>query len=223
MAHDIFLEHNGILRVRYSGQIGIEERRIVAERVFGSRAYDHISRFLLDYRLATHLVGDPGTARQTARYLAERLQGRDARVAWLVTYDHQLAYEVEELAREFGMVNRRFRDYNAAIAWLQRAEVRDLADTDADANADATSEPEVMGLPDATVSPPRRALVLAMEASAAFPQLPPLQFAALVRIVQELLDEGMDETKVEALAERMVEMVYGAPAPRPGPSSTGRG
>ncbi|MDG6347774.1 hypothetical protein QAA18_03305 [Luteimonas sp. 8-5] len=214
MAHDIFLEHNGILRVRYSGQIGIEERRIVAERVFGSRAYDHISRFLLDYRLATHLASDPETARKTAHYLAERLRGRNARVAWLVTYDHQLAPEVEELAREFGLANRRFREYLPAIAWLQR--------TDTDDGAEA-AEPEVMGLPSATLSPPRRALILAMEACAPFPQLPPLQFAALARILQELLDEGLDEARVQSLAARMVEMVYGLPAPRPAPSSTGRG
>lgn len=214
MAHDIFLEHNGILRVRYSGQIGIEERRIVAEQVFGSRKYDHISRFLLDYRLATHLASDLETARKTARYLAERLRGRNARVAWLVTYDHQLAPEVEELAREFGLASRRFREYLPALAWLQR--------TDADDGTEA-AEPKVMGLPGATPSPPRRALALAMEACEPFPPLPPLQFAALTRILQELLDEGLDEARVRSLAARMVEMVYDSPAPRPAPSSTRRG
>ena len=214
MAHDLFLEHNGILRVRYSGQVGIGERRIVAERIFGSPAYAGVNRFLLDYRLATHLVSDPGTARQTARYLAERLRGRDARVAWLVTYDHQLAHEVEQLAHEFGVVNRRFRDYDAAIAWLAGVETDAVAET---------AEPEVLGVPGGTPSPPRRALVLATEACAQFPPMPPLQFAALARIVQELLDEGLDEARVQSLAARMVEMVYGLPAPRPAPSSTGRG
>lgn len=217
MAHEIFLEHNGILRVRYSGQIGIEERRIVAERVFGSPEYDNVSRFMLDYRLGTHLATDIETARKTARYLAERLRGRNARVAWLVNYDHQLAPEVEQLAREFGVVNRRFREYLPAVAWLQRS------DDDDGTDPTATTEPEVMGLPSATISPPRRALVLAMEACAPFPSLPPLQFAALARIVQELLDEGLDEARVKSLAARMVEMVYGLPAPRPAPSSTDRG
>ena len=62
-----------------------------------------------------------------------------------------------------------------------------------------------------------------MEACAPFPSLPPLQFAALARIVQELLDEGLDEARVKSLAARMVEMVYGLPTPRPAPSSTDRG
>lgn len=214
MAHDIFLEHNGILRVRYSGQIGIGERRIVAERVFESPAYAGANRLLLDYRSATHLAADRETTGRMARYLAERVRGRDARVAWLVTHDHQLAPEVEHLAYEFGVVNRRFRDYDAAIGWLQRAGPDDGTED---------TEPEIMGMPDTSASPPRRALVLAMEACAPFPPLPPLQFAALARILQELLDEGLDETRVRSLAARMVEMAYGFPAPRPAPPSTGRG
>src|SRR3546814_14146353 len=45
-------------------------------------------------------------------------------------------------------------------------------------------------------SPPRRALALAMEASDPRIHVPPLPFAAIAKLVQELLDEGLDEAKV---------------------------
>src|SRR3546814_18890337 len=103
------------------------------------------------------------------------------------------------------------------MAWLGQA-----GQPAAEAIGPYVIEPEVIGAPAAMPSPPRRALALAMEASDPRIHVPPLQFAAIAKLVQELLDEGLDEAKVLRLARRMFEVVYGD-LTRPGPSSSGRG
>ena len=211
MAYDIFLERDGqVLRVRYSGRVGITERRAAAEAVLGRARHDAISRFLLDYRAATYVPSDPESSQALARYLADKLGHRNAKVAWLVTHDHQLGVAVERHTGEFGIPNRRFQNLEAAMAWLEQP-------TEPGEREDQPSAP----IP--APAPPRRALTLAMQASdPMLPPLPPVQFAAIVKLVQELLDEGLDDDKVLPLARRMFEIAYGG-QPRLAPSSSGRG
>ena len=202
MAYEIHLEREGrLLRVRYSGQVGIHERTAAAQAAFKRAAPAGINRFLLDYRSATYLPGDAAAGQALARYIADQLHGRDARVAWLVTYDHQLGPSVEQHTGELGIINRRFYEMDAAVSWLMQSGEADPPHTGSDPHAP---------------SPPRRALALAMEAADPMLPLPPVQFAAIAQLAQELLDEGLDEAKVLGLARRMFEIVYGGrvtPAP----------
>ena len=197
MAYDITLERDGrILWVRYSGQMDINERRAAAEGVLERAAHAGIGRFLLDYRQATCLVGDEAASQALATYLADKLGHRNARVAWLVTYDHQLSTSVEDLTRSFGIANKRFNDLDAAFAWLDQADIEEL------------------GAPPATASPVRRALALAMQASGPQDPMAPARFAAIVQLVQELLDAGMEEAIALDAARRMFEVVRTTPPPR---------
>lgn len=194
MAYDITLERDGrILRVRYSGQMDINGRRAAAEGVLELAVHAGISRFLLDYRQASCLVGDEASSQALAKYLADKLGHRNARVAWLVTHDHQLSTSVEDLTRSFGIANKRFNDLDAAFAWLDRADIEEL------------------GAPPATASPVRRALALAMQASDPQDPMAPAQFAAIVKLVQELLNAGMEETVALGAARRMFEVVRTTP------------
>lgn len=219
MPYDIHLELNGrILRVRYSGQVGVRERSTAAEAVFARADYPAIDRFLLDYRGATYLPGDQSSNRRLAQYLAERLSDRQAKVAWLVNYDHQLGLSVERLTSEFGIPNQRFYDYDAAIAWLQQP----LDDPAVTATTADTGEEAILAQPSPATRLPRRALALAMMAAGPTLSVPPVQFAAVTKLVDELLDEGLDEDKVMRLARRMFEIVNDG-RPIPAPSSTARG
>ena len=207
MSYQILIEHDGrILRVRYSGQIGIEERIAAAEAVLGRRTHASINRYVLDYRGATYLPGDEASNRALARYLADMLAGRDARIAWLMNYDHQLGPSVERLTGDFGVTNGRFYNIESAMAWLLQP-------------ADAMRP--MMGSAPEAPSPPRRALALAMGIADPSRPLPPTQFAGVTRLVQDLLDEGLDEATVQRLAGRMFEVVYAAAA-TPAPSSSAR-
>jgi hypothetical protein len=197
VAYDIRFERDGrVLRVTYTGRVDIAERRAAAVKALECATHDGINRFLLDYRQATSLVGDEPSNQALARYLVDKLGHRDARVAWLVTHDHQLSPGVEDLTHSLGVVSRRFNDLDAAFAWLDRADIEEL------------------GAPPATDSPPRRALALAMQASDPRDPMPPVQFAAIVKLVQELLDAGMEETVALGVARRMFDIVRIAPTPR---------
>ena len=219
MPYDIHLERNGrIMRVRYSGQVGIRERSNAAEAVFARPDFPSIDRFLLDYRGATYLAGDQPSNRRLAQYLAAQLKDRQAKVAWLVNYDHQLGPSVEKLTTEFGISNHRFYDYDAAIAWLEQP-VDDAPDDGIIADTDGEM---IAAQPSLVTRLPRRALALAMMASGPTLSIPPVQFAAVTKLVEELLDEGLDEDKVMRLARRMFEIVNDG-RPIPAPSSSARG
>jgi len=122
MAHEFIVdEERAILRVRYSGTITVDERRAAAEYLLGDAVPADIHRLLLDYRSATASRSDENASRELADYMESMLGEREgARVAWLVTYDHQLDPAVERMATGRGIANRRFRNYDDAIAWLEQ-------------------------------------------------------------------------------------------------------
>ena len=204
MAYDILLERHGrILRINYSGRVDLAERKQAATEALDRAAHDGIERFLLDFRQATCLIGDDTAIRALARYLADKLGHRNARVVWLVTHDHQLSHGVEDLAREFGVANQRFCDLGAAFAWLEQP--------DAPKPAARPQASKKMGAPPASAFPPRRALALAMQASDPQVPMPPVQFAAIAQLAQDLLDAGLEDATVLHLARRMFEVVRSAP------------
>lgn len=110
-----------ILWVRYSGTVTPAERRAAAEHALLQPGGSELRRFLLDYRRATSLGMDEAASTALAAYLVSHLGDRGARVAWLVTYDHQLDPVVEAKTVEGGIASQRFRDYDAAVAWLQES------------------------------------------------------------------------------------------------------
>lgn len=206
MAYNIFLERDGrILRVSYSGRVDIAERGAAAGKALEQSTYDDINRFLLDYRQATCLVGDQPSSEALAQFLADKLRQRNARIAWVVTHGHQLSPRVENLTHDFGVANRRFHDLEAAFAWLEQPDAPEPK---------PVPEPEMLVQPEAKTgfgSPRRPALALAMEASDQQVPMPPVQFAAIVQLVQELLDVGIEEAAALRLAKRMFEIVRSAP------------
>lgn len=121
MPYDFVIDdERKIIRVRYSGVVTVEERQAAARHVLGEVATPDMRRILLDYRPATSLATDEASGSALAGYLIGMLAARQARVAWLVNYDHQLDPLVEGKMRERGIATARFRDPDAALAWLQK-------------------------------------------------------------------------------------------------------
>ena len=121
MPYDIVVDQQRqLVWVRYSGTVTAGERRAAAEEVLAKPASRAMRGFLLDYRRATTLGMEESASTNLAEYLAANFSGNDTRVAWLVTYDHQLEPVVEGKSLERGMATKRFRDFDEAVAWLQQ-------------------------------------------------------------------------------------------------------
>jgi hypothetical protein len=128
MPYDFVVDQDRqMLWVRYSGAVTIAERQAAAEHAFAQTTGSDVRRFLLDYRSATSSTTNDVAGSSLARYIAAQLEGRNARVAWLVNYDHQLDPLVEGRSRELGVANERFLDFDEAVAWLQRSEPAEAA------------------------------------------------------------------------------------------------
>lgn len=181
MAYEFVVDQDRkILWVRYSGAVTVAERQAAAEHILGEATSPELHRVLLDYRRATSFATDEDSSRKLALYLGTMLGGRDARVAWLVNYDHQLDSAVEQLTREHGIENRRFRDHDEAVAWLMQSgsETEDAA-----ASGAAPSNPSMAMLGLGT--PDRRRRVQGRFEVKILPQLPdnpPAHAAGLARL-----------------------------------------
>lgn len=132
-----------ILWVRYSGTVTAGERLAAAEHILSQPGHRELRRVLLDYRRATSLSMDDASSTALADSLAAHFGERGARVAWLVTYDHQLDPVVEGKSQARGITSERFRDLDGAVAWLQRGEPAATPETP----ADAAPEPQPAGTP----------------------------------------------------------------------------
>lgn len=135
-------EPRRMLWVRYFGTVTAAERHAAAEHVLPQPEVRDLRRVLLDYRRATSLSMDEAASTALADYLAAHFGERGARVAWLVTYDHQLDPMVEGKSEERGIASERFRDFDEAVAWLQES-----AEPVADAAGSAAGEREPAGTP----------------------------------------------------------------------------
>ena len=123
MPYDFVIDdERKIIRVRYSGVVTLAERLNAAMHVLEEVASPEMRRIVLDYRPATSLTADEASASGLAHYVIGMLAARQARIAWLVNYDHQLDPLVEGKLREGGIATARFRNPEAALAWLQKEE-----------------------------------------------------------------------------------------------------
>jgi len=163
-----------MLWVRYSGAVTVAERQAAAEHVLGEATGPDLRRILLDYRRATTSSTDEASGKALAGYLAGKLGGRGARVAWLVTYDHQLDPLVEGETREHGVANERFHDMDKAVEWLMQAEPAAEAVDEADSGS--------FGLDMALGSSRRAQGTFEVKVAPQSPDNPPAQAAALGRL-----------------------------------------
>jgi len=172
-----------ILWVRYSGVVTFAERRQVAEIALDDGATHGFSRFLLDFRQASTSSTDEASAAELADYFAGALRGRAPRAAWLVTYDHQLDPAVEAKARAAGVDIRRFREFDEAVAWLQRPAPASGAGVAAQARAEPAGTPLAMHIALGTSHPVRSAHgTFEVKVAPQAPDNPPAQAAALARL-----------------------------------------
>ena len=182
-----------ILRARYTGEVGLGERMALGRRVLEEAERTGIYRILLDFRSAHARVGNVDDVGRMADMVAPSLPF-DARLAYLMTHQHQVDDAVGELIRTRGVEVERFTDPDVAVAWLQ--EDRSVAQPEAPAHD----------------LEPNRAYRLVADAIDPAVQLSPPQFAALGELAQELLARGIDD----AATQRIVGRLSGAMGGRPG-------
>lgn len=178
-------EVDRLIHVRYSGEVTLEERLAIARKVLDDVERTGIHGLLLDFRDAQSLGKDPADCTRMADHCTPRLP-QDARLAYLLRYDHQLDESLETLMRSRGVQVERFHDAATATAWLQGAEPADPV------GAGAPPQPEL-----------HRAFRLVGEVVDPATPVSPDQFAAIGELVQELLAQGVDEPTVRQLAGRM--------------------
>ena len=121
-----------VLLVRYSGEVGMDDRLRLARQVLEKAQATGIFRWLLDFRRAQSRGADPSGTRCMADEFTSRFPP-GVRMAYLLTYDHQLDDSLEKLLRARGVPVERFRDLDAAMTWLQ------AVDDDVAATAESTA------------------------------------------------------------------------------------
>ena len=180
----------GIVHARFSGEVGLDERLAIARKVLDEAARIGIYRLLLDFRDAQSLGSNPQSCKVIADHCTPRLPP-DARLAYLLTYDHQLDGTLEALMRARGVLAERFGDIGAAMAWLQAPE-RVAIDAIGDVDVEAAAPSDL-----------QRAFQVVGEVIDFGTPVSPEQFAAIGGLVHELLAKGMEEATVRGIASRM--------------------
>lgn len=196
MAHEIIVDTDArVLRVRYRGQIGLEERRRIGYEAVDAANAAKLRRILLDFRDAHALAAD---AVATERMVARLAPGiACARVAYLVKYDHQVSDMLEQLARHQGIAVARFHDLGAAMQWLGETGPEPRAD---DGAATATADAIAGHGRTRDDSDVRRLVSRALDPEV---PVPPATYTVIGQLVQELLDAGVPEPEVVKAAMRM--------------------
>lgn len=202
-----------VIWIRYSGEVSLQERLDTMRKAVARALESNCLRILVDYRSAHSLEHDVRAAEEIARYVAPRLGDRELRVAWLVTFDYQLNSALEHAIRELGIITARFRNRDKAMAWLQDPQAGSLPPLPPHTTAAATPTAEMDPTATAGDAAARNDAV-AIVCRAADPQtrLMPAQYAAVVRMVDDLLATGMDEERIRPVARRMLQ----AMDPNPG-------
>lgn len=177
MPYDVVIDQERqMLWVRYSGTVTVAERHAAAENVLGQGGGPEVRRFLLDYRRATSSSTDEASGEALADYVVGRLGKPGARVAWLVTYDHQLDPMVEEKMRKRGIANERFRDMDEAVAWLLQPEPV------VERREEATGTPFDFHMAIGSSHPDRAKGSFEVKIAPQAPDSPPAQAAGLARL-----------------------------------------
>lgn len=197
MAHEIIVDADArVLRVRYLGQVGLEERRRVAYEALDTATAAGFHRILLDFRDAHALAIDALAADRMVANIAPLIVG--ARIAYLVKYDHQVSDVLEQLGRQRGIAMARFHDMGAALKWLGETGPEPGS---TEVPASATDEAPVEQARGARGSRD----VLRLVTRVLDPEVPvtPATYTAIGQLVQELLDAGVPEPEVLKAAMRM--------------------
>lgn len=199
MPHEVSYDAaSRILRVRYRGVVPLSERERAIGEACALAGEVHARRILLDFREAHSMEGDAEAAGRIAATWSSRFAG--SRVAYLVINDHQVNDLIERLARERGVTMARFRDRDAALAWL--------AEPGAD---DGHGEAAAAGPgPAAPDHPPERVAVLVARALDPALQVPPPARAVLAKLARELLDAGVPEAEAAGVVRRMLPAILRA-------------
>jgi hypothetical protein len=175
-------EQRKMLWVRYSGTVPVGERRAAAEHILSQPGNRELRRVLLDYRRATSLNMDEAASTALADYLAGHFGERGARIAWLVTYGHQLDPLVETRSKERGIASERFHDFDKAVAWLQAANPAEAASAIQDAAPDAVASTFCMDLAIGSGHASRAKGSFEVKITPQAPDNAPAQAAALARL-----------------------------------------
>lgn len=186
MSCEIVVDPNtGILRARYSGEMSLDDRVACARRVLEEAERSGCYRLLLDFRAAHARVAKLADAVRMADEVTPRLRP-GARLAYLMTYDHQIDDSVGTLIRSRGVQVDRFIGLEDAVAWLQ-ADV--LPGNQAGPSEGGSS----------------RAHRLIADAIDPATSLSPHQLSALGELVEELLDRDIDDAAIRSIAVRIAE------------------
>lgn len=172
-----------VLRARYTGEVGLDERASSALRVLQEAERTGIYRWLLDFRGAHARVGKSVDVMRMWSEFASKLPP-DARLAYLMTYDHQVDDAVGAVIRSGGVEVERFTNPGGAVAWLLSAHSPQVEATPADTDPDG-------------------AYRLVADAIDPAIQLSPSQFAALGELAQELLARGSGDAVTQRLVGRL--------------------
>ena len=175
-------EQRKMLWVRYSGTVPVGERRAAAEHILSQPGNRELRRVLLDYRRATSLNMDEAASTALADYLAGHFGERGARIAWLVTYGHQLDPLVEAKSKERGIASERFHDFDKAVAWLQAATPAEATSAIQDAAPDAVASTFCMDLAIGSGNASRAKGSFEVKITPQAPDNAPAQAAALARL-----------------------------------------
>jgi len=177
-------ERLGLLRVRYDGEVGMVERGRAVRELMEAAARTGLDRMLIDFRSAHSRPEDPREVMRVVDAYAPQVPAQ-ARLAYVLRYDHQLDEAFEVFARERGVRAERFLDLDAALRWLQER------------------SPETPAAePDAAAAGTGAVLRITTDAIGSR-ALDGEQVAAIDDLVRATLAAGMDEAGVRALAARI--------------------
>lgn len=179
------------LLVQQAGVLSPAQRRDAVKEVLARARELGCYRILVDYRQAHVFEHDDASNERAADLIAEAFRGRDARLAAVVRFDHQLDDALETMLAARGVATRRFDDFAEAMDWVQ------------------SQQPVASS--GATVRPRREEDPVAIAVRAVDPGLAllPSQFATVVHLVADLLAEGLDEDRIQPLARRMARSLKG--------------
>ena len=192
-----------VLLVQKAGVVSAGQRREAIEAMVRRALELRCFRILVDYRQAHAFAHDRAGSERVADVIASAFRGRDAKIAMLVRYDHQLDDALERQLTARGVATHRFHGFDDALDWLQ-SEQRLPAHMDMDMDRQAphsgAGRPDPVEIAVRAVDPARPLL--------------PSQFATVVHLVADLLGEGLHESDIGPLARRMASALRDQPGPR---------
>lgn len=191
-----------VLWLRYSGVLTLDDRHRAIEETARRALAANCFRVLADFRTAHSFVRDDVAGAEVSKFLMRQIGTREMRIAFLVQFDHQLDDVVERALADSGFPTARFSDFDKALAWLRGPLA---ADRMAPTRAPRERKPkprETTAQPAA--SPAVDAVALVARAADPGVRLLPAQYAAAVRMAEDLGKSGMLPDQIQPLVRRML-------------------